>query len=332
MSKNLLKIFSVCCLVAIILLSLTSCKNTPQDNETQPTGVTYHTITFNTNGAAPIEPILVQHNHFAQEPPIPQLDNHVFLRWDYNNGNTWFFDSKRVKSDLQISVIWISAESLFSVEPVDNGLSLTEIKRQEEFFNLLVPSVINGKTVVAVSDNAFDSISESYAESMVFPSTVTSIGKSAFSRISKVAISFEGPIYKISESSFEKCTTLKEIKLGNGMETIPFSAFASCTALNRAQIPDSVKIIEENAYEKCSSLLTVVLPSSLTTIENGAFLECNSLKSIFFKGSEEQFDLIDIADGNDPILTADLYFYSEEKPSTQGDFWHYDSNGTPVIW
>ena len=28
-----------------------------------------------------------------------------------------------------------------------------------------------------------------------------------------------------------------------------------------------------------------------------------------------------------------VYYYSETKPTTDGDYWHYDTDGvTPVLW
>jgi hypothetical protein len=52
---------------------------------------------------------------------------------------------------------------------------------------------------------------------------------------------------------------------------------------------------------------------------------------VFFGGTEEQFDAIEIADSNEAITDANLYIYSESEPTDDGKYWHYEG-GSPVIW
>jgi hypothetical protein len=139
-------------------------------------------------------------------------------------------------------------------------------------------------------------------------------------------------LISIGEKAFCKTTKLNSIKLGVGMETIPFEAFSACTALRTIDIPEGVTLIEENAFESCSAMVTVVLPASLTEIENGAFEGCSKIKSVFFKGTQAQFDAINMAPGNEAVELSDVYYYSEEEPSQPELYWHYDKNGAPVIW
>ena len=35
---------------------------------------------------------------------------------------------------------------------------------------------------------------------------------------------------------------------------------------------------------------------------------------------------------NSYLKNATRYYYSEDVPTTSGNFWHYDENGNPVIW
>ena len=35
---------------------------------------------------------------------------------------------------------------------------------------------------------------------------------------------------------------------------------------------------------------------------------------------------------NSYLINATRYYYSEEAPTTSGNFWHYDENGNPVAW
>ncbi|MCD8208808.1 MAG: hypothetical protein LUD72_12790, partial [Bacteroidales bacterium] len=62
-----------------------------------------------------------------------------------------------------------------------------------------------------------------------------------------------------------------------------------------------------------------------------AFYKCVRLKSVYFSGTPEDWREIKIEPFNDYLLSADLYYYSEEKPSEKGKFWHY-LNGEPAKW
>ena len=54
---------------------------------------------------------------------------------------------------------------------------------------------------------------------------------------------------------------------------------------------------------------------------------------MYYNGTEEEWNNIDIEDYNFDLTDADIYFYSESEPSdTAGNYWHYDENGVPVIW
>ena len=337
MKKRILSIVSVLCLMAMIF-ALTSCQNdtnTEGDHDghshDDSSKIVYHTITFNSNGGSHVDSIKIQHGHYVDQLETPVYNNHVFLHWNYQ-GSEWLYDYKAVKEDMNLTAVWVAADALFGVAPFGDGIEITSIKRQEEFKILLVPSIINGKTVTKIGNKAFESKAENYAKNIVFPESVTEIGTEAFKDVSSMNLTFKGKITSIGESAFENCSSLASITLAPGMKSIPFSAFASCSALQFAQIPNGVETIEENAYEKCSSLKMVILPKSVTTIEHSAFLDCSSLTSVFYEGTEEEFDKIDIDQRNEDILDAKIYFYSEVEPTTQGNFWCYNENNSPVLW
>lgn len=85
------------------------------------------------------------------------------------------------------------------------------------------------------------------------------------------------------------------------------------------------------AFRKCEALKTVVLPSSLEDIGKDAFYMC-PLESVFFDGTEAEFLSVSVAEGNDSILSAAVYFYSETEPTENPQkFWRF-SGGKPLPW
>ncbi len=68
----------------------------------------------------------------------------------------------------------------------------------------------------------------------------------------------------------------------------------------------------------------------MVSIGDWAFNGCSKL-TVFYKGTIEEWKKISI--NNYLNLDEILYYYSENKPTDDGNYWHYDTDGvTPVIW
>lgn len=325
---------SICLICALIMASLTlfACNdNTDNTEDKAPSNV--HTVKFNSNGGTYISDVEVRDGQKISEPPAPTRENYIFLNWEKEH-RTWVFGAMAVTEDITLNAIWISAAELFDIVPTENAdeLLISGFAKQKSIYHLTIPEKINGKTVVGFTENAFKSIHEEHADHLTVPATVRTVGDSAFQSITQVHINFLGEISEIGVSSFEGCTKLETLNLGTGLKSIPYRCFFGATSLAALDIPEGVTVIEENAFSSCTSMQTIVLPSSLTTVEDGAFLDSSELAVVFFKGTEEQFDAIEISNNNNELLSAKIYFYSDTQPTESGDFWHYDKSNTPILW
>ena len=90
-------------------------------------------------------------------------------------------------------------------------------------------------------------------ESYVIPSSVTSIG----------------------DSAFRGCRSLSEIVIPSSVTSIGDSAFLDCRSLSEIVIPSSVTSIGDHAFFGCRSLSEIVSPFSVTSIGRGAFCDCS---------------------------------------------------------
>ena len=123
-------------------------------------------------------------------------------------------------------------------------------------------------------------------ESYVIPSSVTSIGNSAFSccsSLSKVVIPTS--VTSIGHNVFQGCSSLSEIVIPDSVTSIGNSAFSGCSSLSKIVIPTSVTSIGDWIFSGCSSLSEVVIPSSVTSIGDSAFYGCDSLSEIVIPSS-----------------------------------------------
>ena len=67
----------------------------------------------------------------------------------------------------------------------------------------------------------------------------------------------------------------------------------------------------------------------------GARIETNEIvvKEEVVPGEAEVVEEnIDLGESNEYFLNATWYYYSEEAPTKEGNFWHYDGDSNPVAW
>ena len=75
-------------------------------------------------------------------------------------------------------------------------------------------------------------------------------------------------------------------------------------------------------------------PYYYNRIDSNAFNGCSKLEAVYFNGTQDQFDMLNISDtGNSAFTDAMVYYYSKTEPASNGYYWHYDTDGvTPIIW
>ena len=118
---------------------------------------------------------------------------------------------------------------------------------------------------------------------------------------------------------------------GKVIERIATDAFRGCKMLKTAIMPQTLKYISGYAFADCERLESIVLPAQCY-INVSAFLNCTALDIVYFLGTESDWKNIDIENGNGELLSADLYFYSENRPSeNQQNYWHF-VEGIPCVW
>ena len=119
-------------------------------------------------------------------------------------------------------------------------------------------------------------------ESIIIPSSVNTIGQSAFQNCTALkSIIIPNQVTKLNSNTFGGCSSLEVVKLSNSLEHIENNVFGGCTSLKSIIIPSSVTSISTGAFSGCSSLETVKLPDSLEEyIGTRLFMNCISLKEI----------------------------------------------------
>ena len=171
--------------------------------------------------------------------------------------------------------------------------------------------------------------------SITIPDSVTSIGSAIFedcTALKTVTISnnatkisshlFDGctnlenfvipdTVTSIEYAAFENCTSLKNITIPDSVTTIADDAFSGCTSLENITIPNGITEIDWFVFRNCTSLKSIVIPDSVTAVGRLSFFNCTNLKDVYYFGTEEQWNAIEIdsADnGNNALLNATIHY------------------------
>lgn len=157
-----------------------------------------------------------------------------------------------------------SEDAKYSVIVSSNGMVLGVSGTMPEV--LVIPSVVNGVSVVGIEDYAFEK--NPVIKKVVLPEGVQTIGnKSFFFCKSLTQVILPASIESIGEYAFADCESLEIIKLD--VQESDGSSF-----------PNSLKTIGDWAFSGCKGSCSLSVPNSLESIGLGAFSGWDNLESI----------------------------------------------------
>ena len=168
------------------------------------------------------------------------------------------------------------------------------------------------------------------------PNSVTSIGDMAFDGCSSMkTLTLSNNLVSMGDWAFYQCTSLLSIDVPGSLAKIPERAFQGCSSVKSITIREGVRTIDVNAFRDCSSTTRLTLPASVTKINMFAFDGLDGLRDVYYGGSEEQWNAIDIhSAGNGPLKEATIHYNSpmpEPAPSFN-DVSVSQYYAAPVAW
>ena len=322
-----IKIVSTALVLLAAMLCFASCNDTPDAVED-----VYYTVSFNTAGGTEMDSIRVLAGSKIGMPADPEKEGYIFSSWK-NGTIPWDFDSDTVNSDITLNAVWLDVRNLFEYRVESGEVMLTGFKGGK--VSVKTPAIIDGLPVVGIADHAFEGLGSGTLAEITITENIRYIGESAFANAESLIIHVEAKPEYIGPRAFLNCQNLERIELGNGSKEIPFEAFSGCTALREVILSDTVERIAENAFDSCSALDTVVAHESLKTVEDSAFVDCDALRAVCYYGTAEAWAATAISEGNhgnDRLISAKLYIYSESEPTVDGDFWYFSNDGRIRVW
>lgn len=176
-------------------------------------------------------------------------------------------------------------------------------------------------TLVSIGDYAFD-YCRGFDE-INLPSSLTEIGEYAFALTRVKNITVPHNVSYIGYCAFYGCYLLESIYVDSQNENykavdsviytkdgteIVFYPSSYVDGERHFEIPTGVTVIGDYVFQN-SLLESIVIPESVKEIGHDAFWSCDNLTEVYYKGSEEEWNEIEIDEnGNDNLLKANIFY------------------------
>lgn len=142
----------------------------------------------------------------------------------------------------------------------------------------------------------------------VVPDSVSSIGYMAFFKSDLLnSIIIPNSVIEINGRAFDRCIELSNINIPESVTTIGTAIFYNCDGITTITIPTNIKDVPTNAFYDCDQLKSIVFESKLMTIADSAFYSCDNLTDIYYKGTDEEWEFIEVGENNEILLNAKLH-------------------------
>lgn len=126
-------------------------------------------------------------------------------------------------------------------------------------------------------------------------------------------------VTEIESSAFSGCANLTDIVFHNNIKGIWDNAFSDCINITNITLPNGIDYICYTTFSGCKSLESITIPKTVTKIQRKAFLGCANLRTVYYLGTEEEWNSITIAKQNSELKNADVIFVKHTETAVSGD-------------
>ena len=193
-------------------------------------------------------------------------------------------------------------------------------------------------------------------ENVMFPESLTEIPDRAINRCTGLSSVFiPRSVTTIGDSAFDGCSGLTSIAIPSGITVMRGNTFRNCPDLKKVYITDlaawcgisfdtdmsnpmyygaelylngqlvteliiprGITHIGAYAFSNCTQLTSVTIPVSVEHIGLSAFSKCTQVKTVYYSGTQEQWDQIEIGINNDCLRSASLIVAPSHDCETYG--------------
>lgn len=204
-----------------------------------------------------------------------------------------------------------------------------------------------------------DENGDAVTETVEIPSQLKNIESGAFKGcVGLTKIEIPSNVKKIASGAYEGCTNAKGIYISDigawcaiafeDDDANPLTFVhdlylnGTTTPITDLIIPENTESISASTFSGLTGIKSILIPLSMKTIADFAFEDCTKLEKLYYAGTAETWtDLLKIKDSegneigtrnNKDLASAVIYYYSETKPTLEGNYWYFDKDGNITVW
>lgn len=207
---------------------------------------------------------------------------------------------------LMLGLVPISA--LAAPEPVsewnytvaDDGVEITGYAGGSA--DVVIPSELEGRPVTKIGQGAFRN---GTMRSIVVPDSVNYISNSSFENcknLEEVRLPYRAE--HMGTYAFDGCSKLRSLVLPKGLEPVT-GLCRDCEELREVVIPYGTEYIGGYAFTRCHQLGPITVPETVSEVGSGAFGGCTRMSVLTFGGSPEEWR--HVASSSDLPLTTRIW-------------------------
>lgn len=206
-------------------------------------------------------------------------------------------------------------ESVTAISPFAfNNSAIKELTIPENLKQIYAGTFLGLKDVEKINFNSINMNDLSYNSDM-------DVFENVGANVDTVVINIGANVEKIPNYLFNLYRTTADNDDYDTKFVVNFSSAVKCTSIGIS------------SFGHLETAESVILPNHITSIGRYAFGYWYDLTSVYFYGTEEEWNAITIDESDSYFPDATKYYYSATKPSAEGNYWHFDVDGkTPLAW
>lgn len=124
----------------------------------------------------------------------------------------------------------------------------------------------------------------------------------------KSIIPNDGTVTSIGYYAFAGNHYIESLIIPGSIENVRGQAFKSCFVLKNVVFESGLKSLEHHVFNFCYSLESIYIPKSIVSIGRNIFWDSNNIPKIYYEGTEEEWNSINIDEDNDDLKNAVIQF------------------------
>jgi uncharacterized repeat protein (TIGR02543 family) len=228
-------------------------------------------------------------SRLSEPASTPTKNGYVFNGWWLENDEgeyvqEWNFETDLILENMTLHAGWgvPMIYGAYSVIEYDSAVKIVSYDGTSAAGVLTIPDFLDGKPILSIGASAFYNFKDTDTDNIVLPSSLTTLGTSAFYGCSAVyELTIPSSVTSVGKMAFDSCDSLVGLTLGSGVRNIGEKAFYQCETLNyygKLMIPGNVISIEKDAFSIGTTekpLTNIVFSLGLQYIGENAFAYAN---------------------------------------------------------